>query len=374
MAQKNRSFFWALIPLWGVLVLWNLFTPAQEFSEAENRYLAAFPAYSHETLLDGRFMDKVNDYLNDQFVGRPYWVSAQSLLEYGMGKREINGVYLGKNALFTRQVPPDGRFSGQNIAGVNAFARSSGIPAYVMLVPSAAVVEPDKLPDRAQAWDEAAFIQEVYGQLDPGITTIDAYGLLRAQEGGDPLYYRTDHHWTTYGASLAAEALRVSMGVGPLDAAALTRETVSQDFLGTLHSKTGFPLVAADSMERYQQGAATAYEIFDGKTTTRYDSIYFPEFLEKKDKYSYFLGQVQPAVTIFTEATDKGRLLVFKDSYAHSLAPMLLDSFSEIKLVDLRYFNAAGLQEQLGEEQYDQVLFLYSADVFAHQLGTGKLA
>ena len=67
--------------------------------------------------------------------------------------------------------------------------------------------------------------------------------------------------------------------------------------------------------------------------------MYFSEFLDKKDKYAYFLGQNQPAITVYGNSGG-GKLLIFKDSYAHCMAPMLLEkNFSQVTLVDLRYVN-----------------------------------
>lgn len=164
-----------------------------------------------------------------------------------------------------------------------------------------------------------------------------------------------------------------TLGVSAPEREALKITTLSVDFRGTLHSKTGFPLMEPDRLELYENGTVTGYEVFDGKQTVSYDSIYFPEYLDKKDKYAYLLGQVQPMVTIYTEAQDKDRLLMFKDSYAHCLIPMWLNEFSEIRLIDLRFFNADNLA-QINISEYDRTLFLYSADVFAHQLSTGNPA
>ena len=77
--------------------------------------------------------------------------------------------------------------------------------------------------------------------------------------------------------------------------------------------------------------------------------------------------------TIKTQAATGKKLLIFKDSYAHCLVPMLLGDYSEIRLVDLRYMNTLEFADALEIAAYDAALFLYSTDVFAHQLGAGKL-
>ncbi|MDL2323590.1 hypothetical protein LJC61_00365 [Ruminococcaceae bacterium OttesenSCG-928-A16] len=368
---KNKFFFIIFVVVWGAIIVWNFVTPNQSFSEAENRTLASFPHFTVETLLDGDYMDGVDTYLNDHFAGRPYWVSGQSLMEYGLGKREINNVFIGNNALLGSTGQPDADIAAANIAGVNAFAAQYKIPTYTLLIPSSTAVQPQNLPTFAEDWDEEGFIKTSNVAFGQGVTPVDAWTPLAAHSD-EYIYYRTDHHWTTYGASLAYAQLAGAMGL-PNRAQEFTTQTVSTTFEGTYQSKTGFPLVQKDTIELYQAGQATTFSVFNGAEEVEYDSIFFPEFLQKKDQYSYFLGQVQPYVTVYTGAGTGKKLLLFKDSYAHCLTPMLLADYDEIRLVDLRYLNGANIGSLVQAEQYDEALFLYSADVFAHQKVSGKL-
>ena len=116
------------------------------------------------------------------------------------------------------------------------------------------------------------------------------------------------------------------------------------------------------------RGKVVTLEVYNGKETLTYDSLYFDEFLSKKDKYSYYLGQNQPVVRITTKS-DGGKLLLFKDSYAHIFSQMLISDYSEIVLVDLRYVRerVSLLLPRitgLSLEDFDEVLFLYSTDTF----------
>ena len=56
--------------------------------------------------------------------------------------------------------------------------------------------------------------------------------------------------------------------------------------------------------------------------------------------------------------TDK-RLIIFRDSFASSLAPLLLDGYSEVVLVDLRYVMSDMVADYVDFSDAD-VLFLYS--------------
>lgn len=70
--------------------------------------------------------------------------------------------------------------------------------------------------------------------------------------------------------------------------------------------------------------------------------LYDRSYLEHKDKYSSFLGGNQPLCVLENPAiTDGSKLLLIRDSYSDSLAPFLAQRFSEVHLVDLRYYHTS---------------------------------
>ena len=56
-----------LVAVWLLLTGFSWFGPAKDISEAERRPLAQMPEFSVETLLDGKFMSKFEDFTLDQF-------------------------------------------------------------------------------------------------------------------------------------------------------------------------------------------------------------------------------------------------------------------------------------------------------------------
>jgi hypothetical protein len=363
----NKIFFAVFIVLWAAAAVANLLKPRREFSENENRYLAAFPKYTFESMVNGKFMNKVEDYVNDQFLVRDFWVSAQSGLEYLIGKRENNGVYIGSGALIGKIGEPNRDFISMNIEGVEHFALKTDMPVSLIIVPSAAEIQSRKLPAFAKEWDQKAEIDRIYASVKSA-KCISVYDILSAH-ADEYIFYRTDHHWTTYGAYLAYTAYCSANGISPADYCA---ETVSSSFDGTLYSKSGVRFIKSDTLEAFLNGFATHCDVFNGKETVSRSGVYFPEYLDKKDKYAYFLGQNQPVVTIYGENENGPRLLMFKDSYAHCMAPMLLENYSLVTLVDLRYINV-GLDNFVDIGEYDSALFLLSIETFANQSEVYKL-
>lgn len=364
----NKLFFYLFASVWIALIAVNLLIPEKSFSENENRTLKSIPDFSYETLLNGEYMLNVDEYFNDQFIGRDTWITAQSVMEYSLGKRENNGVFIAKNgALMDNVAEPNEKYVQQNINGINYFSSKYDMDCFVMIIPSAACVQREMLPYTASVWDQQAWIREVYGQLE-GVRAIDLYSTLY-EHRQEYIYYRTDHHWTTYGASLALEKYCGDSGF-PLPAD-MEYVRVSDAFHGTLYSRSGVRFIKSDQIDAVNTESAARFFVYTGAEMLEYDSIYFDEFLDKKDKYSYFLGTSQPVVTIQGGAADK-KLLIFKDSYSHCFAPMLLEYFSEITLVDLRYLGQ-NLDDIIPVEEYDQALFLFSVDVFGNQNNLVKL-
>jgi hypothetical protein len=192
----------------------------------------------------------------------------------------------------------------------------------------------------------------------------------------DYIYYRTDHHWTTYGAYLAYAAASGQMGYAAPDISSYNVEHASSEFKGTFYSKALYNNIPDDTIDFYfnaEDEAAVTVEITSafGEEPAVYDSMYFRDYLNVKDKYSSFLGTNTPIVKIKSD-NDGGKLLIIKDSYAHCYAPFLTENYSEITLLDMRYIQIS-YKSVIDMSDYDQVLFLYNVSSFASDTDLKKL-
>ena len=80
----------------------------REFSPNENRYLAEAPEFSWEDVLDGRFQEKLEEYLRDQIWGRDRWITVKTAVQKAAGNTDIGGAYVGKDGYdFEKIVPED---------------------------------------------------------------------------------------------------------------------------------------------------------------------------------------------------------------------------------------------------------------------------
>ncbi len=363
----NKIFFSVFVVIWLIVTLVNVLTPYKDFSENENKYFSKFPEFSFKGIVNGEYMQDVETYINEQFILRDNWISIQSVLEYVTGKRENNGVYIGNDALFEKIDEPSPEKVDANINAINYFIEQTNIPTSVMLVPSASEIQSDRLPAFSDVWSQKELINSVYEKTNADCVSV--YETLLNSKN-EYIYYRTDHHWTTYGSYLAYVEYCKVLGLTPISYSA---EKVSDSFNGTLYSKSGVRFVESDTIESFNIAYKTSCDIMElPSDVKKSDSIYFPEKLEIKDKYTYFLGENKPVVTAYSNNGNDKKLIIFKDSYSHCMAPMLLEHYSEVTFIDIRYIKQS-LDKYIDISEYDNALFLYSVDGFANQNNLGVL-
>ena len=366
-------------------------TPDADFSEEENRSLTTFPKFTWERLLDGSFSSDINEYFADQFPARDALVGIKGVTETLLLKGENNGVLLGDDGqlavrLFDayksrlERTPDMDYYYTENVAvavdALNAFAKSSVVPVTTMIPPRTVDIA-------SSAFDYPTEISDVLdAQLAESIVPEAGYlaDLPKQMEtrynDGEYVYFRTDHHWTTYGAYIAYIMLMQEWDMTDeiLPPESFTVETI-ENFYGTTWSRAGYKFVEPDTLEVWTLGnedefTTTCYtekqvKGEDGKPTKVKEAAKtFPgwlnrEYLTKKDKYAAFLDGTHNEQTVFkTTETGRPRLLLAKDSFANTMVPFLVQHF------DLVIVNLAGrmtdLTEYINEYGCDRVLIVWN--------------
>lgn len=338
-----------------------LLLPDRAFSEQENRYLAQFKVPTAETLQSGKFMEDFEKYATDQFPLRDRWIQLKALGEKLLGKQENNNVYFGtdEDTLFAQFSALSREELEKRVNYINSMAGKTDIPVYFGLIPDKSYVWADRLPANAPGVDDGSTIEGAAGLVSDRVNFIDLSGAL----SGDDAFYRTDHHWSTFGAYQGYLALAgaINGSVTVLD----TEPTlVSDSFYGTTWSACGAGWISPDSIYTWiEEGTVDVTGYPSGKPEP--GKLYDKSYLDKKDKYSMFLGGNQPLCVLRNEnaATDQ-KLLVIRDSYSDSLAPFLAQDWAEVHLLDLRYYKMSPAQ-YAAENGMDQILVLYSNSNFA---------
>ncbi len=341
------------------LPLLTIFLPKKTFSENENRYLQEFPKPTLKTVEDKSFMSSFEKFFADHFVLREEWIQLKNQMEIMSNKKEISGVYLTEKRLIEHQELNEDIIE-KNTAAISAFAEKYQKPTFLMVIPTAESIYTDQLPFMAPYFDQKKVIDNIYTASGKYLTCIDVFTPLLSAKN-QYIYYNTDHHWTSLGAYLGYFSSAKPLGFTHNEIDKFNVEHASHDFKGTLYSKTLYEKVTPDTIDLYHlstEEPQVTVTIKSGQKLTEYQSIFFRDYLNKKDKYNTFLGQNEPCVTVKTEAENQKKLLIIKDSYAHSMVQFYMYHYSEITLVDLRYVNK--LSNYVSVDDYDQIMFVYN--------------
>lgn len=355
--------------VFGVLAL-AIATPDREKSESENRVLKQLPSVSLSSIFDGSFMKNFETYFNDQFPFRDKLISLKTDFERSLGKHDENGVYIGRDGfLFEEPAKVDSDKIKELTDAIAKFSKSNQkLKKAFILSPNASDILKDKLPPALNLADRSDAFKTVEKSLS-SFSWIDCKETFEKQKDKTSLFYRTDHHWTTRAAFLAFKGLSNEWKLGAANKS-FSFYTVSDSFRGTL-SSTAAVNDSQDKIEicvpKNQVGKYTVlYESSGRKTATLFEN----EKLLQKNQYEVFLGGNYDKVIISTTAETTATLLVFKDSYANCLLPMLTPYFSKIVVIDPRYFSDS-LKGVMSETQFTHILFVYNMDTF---LGDSSLA
>ena len=365
--RGNHAYYRILAGLFAVLFLvffvLNLVLPDRTLSVREKRMLTAFPAPQLDRVLEGNYSNDFEDYASDQIPFREFFTDLKVYADSLAGRNESQGVYRGRDGyLIEKMETPDEAVIGRTVGAMRGFAELFPLPQQMILLPNAVSVLKDKLPLWAPTADQNAFAERIAEALDgSGIGFKDLRDTLQiAGLDGVPLYYRTDHHWTTDAALACAPAVLETLGRSFTAKGALL--PVTAQFSGSLSAKSGLGVRERDTVSVWQPEDEPVILVTD--SAGKRASLYSWDGLNGSDPYTVFLGGNEGLVRIETDRIGAGRLLVFKDSYFNCFLPFLLDSFETVDIVDPRYYSG-DLLMLMRQNEYDQILYFYNINTFS---------
>ena len=346
-------------------IIANILYPTQKISEEENRSLAGRPHFSVSSVMSGNYMEQYESYLADQFLGRNLFRKLKVTLNRIGGSKQEAGVFIGRDDQLLDDIAvPDSESVKENIDAIKGFAKEyPDIPVNMLLVPDAANVLSDSMPNLATVADQNALISRVKKELNDSVQWIDAVKAMNAHSD-EKIYYKTDHHWTTLGAFYTFMEAAPTLGIEGDISSMYVSYPVTTEFNGTLAAKSGTRMNVKEIIDIYVpkdiDNEMVVNYVEEQKKTT---SIYEKDKLDTRDKYGVFFGGNSPVVDLKTVSESKDRLLVIKDSYANSFVPFLTPFYREIVMVDPRYYTGT-IQDIMSTYGITDVMFLYSGNTF----------
>ena len=353
-----------VIFIFGFFII-NIFNKDMEFSNLENRSLAKMPTFKIDRLIEGRYTKNYEKYKNDQFFMRDTFIKLKSEIDVLLGKKENNNIYLCSDGyLIEKFLEPNKESLEKNIRAINEFSnKHSEIKINFMMIPNAISIYNEKLPRYVSESKQVEYINNFSNKLDRNISFINPYNYF-IENKEEEIFYRADHHWTTKGAYYGYLALCDKMNLKKNEESYYDIELVSNDFKGTLYSRSLFDINKEDEIKVYihknEDDEVIVNQLEEKKVIpSLYDSLK----LGTNDKYGVFLGGNKPIIKIQTTAKYNKKLLLIKDSYANSIVQFLTPYFEEIVMVDPRYYYG-DIEELIKEEKFSEALFLYNANTF----------
>lgn len=180
-------------------------------------------------------------------------------------------------------------------------------------------------------------------------------------------YYHTDSHWKQECIVDVAEYLCEKMG-NPMHAEYETKQ-VDTPFRGSYYKDIETTLEPDEvkylTNESLVQCKVSKFEGMEPEAAELYDM----KKAASDNPYDMFLGGAVPIITVENPNAENGKkLILFRDSFGSSIAPLLVPGYQTVTLVDIRYVQS-GLVGNFVDFADADVLFLYSSILLNNSAG-----
>lgn len=352
----------------------DIINSPNEFSELENRKLSQMPILSLKSYIDTSFSSDYEKYINDQFFLRDNWIDLKSRIEYLLGKRENNDIIFCKeNYLFKKFTTFNDEMLENNLNSIITFTNNYNKEVDFFIIPNSYAVYDELTPRYLPLVDQLSLINSINSYLslksNDHINTINvAEELLKNKD--DYIYYKTDHHWTSYGAYLAYLTYMDYLGLEIVDINNLEKITIN-NFLGTYYNRSKYFKADSDFITYYN--ILGLHIEIDGKEQL---SLMDLDKFKGSDKYSAFLWGNNGLTKVINENISEERkgssILIFKDSYANSFIQFLSYNYEIIDIIDLRYFKES-IRNFMKDKDYNEILIMYSFNNLSTDINIRRL-
>ena len=368
----------ALILVWLGLTGAVWFGETPEILISERRQATQAPKLTIETLLaeddynDDGSIKRRNSFMSifeanslDKFPLRDRFRQVKSIFTYYvMQQKDNNNIYVEDGYAATMVYPMEQTKLDANLNVLHKVMMRNLMQAkckvYVSVIP-----------------DKGYFLAE-----DNGYLCIDYENMLEQVEAKFPNaqyvditdvlsisdYYRTDTHWRQEEILPVANKLAEAMGVTVQQESDYTKEKLERPFYGVYYGQAALPM---DPEPMYWMRSELLdnckVSIYDGENWTE-STIYNTDKLDGYDLYETFLSGNMPIVQIENPAATTGKeLIIFRDSFGSSLAPLLVKDYAKVILVDLRLQDYTTLTDLITFQGQD-VLYLFNTQVLNSSL------
>ena len=331
----------------------NIILKDREISVIERRKLTLFPEMTLSSILNNSFMDEFEQYTLDQFPFRDRFLKLKTFVDYNiLDKLDSNELFTYDNHIYKLDYPLNEKEVYKFTEKLNHLYET-----YLKSMNVYYSVIPDKNYFLNSEDYPKIDYENMLSIINKEIKNMSYINIIDSLSIND--YYFTDLHWKQENLDKIALILSKEMNFDYV-----SNFTFGKDyypFYGSYYGN-GFNNIPKDTIKYLYNDAILNSKVTYYNDSSTY-SLYNEENLGGLDSYNLFLNGPTPFVEIANESalSDK-ELIIFRDSFTSSLAPLLTNSYSKISLIDLRYIPSSEIGKLLEFNNQD-VLFLYNTSV-----------
>ena len=345
--MKEKIISIVFVSFISIFFLLNILIKDIDISESERRKLKQLPEFNVKNIMNNTYMEEFDVYTLDQFPFRNSFRRIKANVNYKIFQRlENNNIYIKDNYIFKSEYPTNiksiNRFIDKiNNIGTN-FTKENNV--YYAII-----------PDKNYYLNDDKYLNVDYDLLYEMISKID-YNYIELR---DVLkledYYYTDTHWKQENLSKVVDRLSEKMNFN--NNSSYEQKNI-KDFYGVYYGQAALDM-KPDTLtylinDTISNSDVNYLEDSNNKT------VYVESNLNNLDKYDIFLDGASSYIEIVNPNNNSDReLVIFRDSFGSSLAPLLIEEYSKITLIDIRYINSSNYLSKIKFTNQD-ILFLYS--------------
>jgi len=322
----------------------HIFMPDKEISVSERRLLNKFPKFT----ISSEFIKDVDKYMLDNFPFRDNFRNIKAVYNYNfLQKLDNNSVFIKDNYIFKSDFPLNEK-SVQNFkVKINQLKNllSSNNRVFMLVI-----------PDKNYYLSESDFLHINYDYIyetikDINIKQIDVRNILKLND-----YYETDTHWRQENLDKVVKDLDKVMN---FDYKKINyKKNVYENFYGVFYGQSA--LKRKPEKLYYLTNDILNKVVVNYLENKNLNKVYNIQKLNGLDAYDVYLDGASSFIEIYNEnASSSKELIIFRDSFGSSLAPLLVNYYSKITLIDNRYIDSNNFLKLIDFKNQD-VLFLYS--------------